>query len=82
MIYVCAMLQNLSYLSETVTMDCDRGNKNLKIMNIFTAATSIHKIHLRFCSKFPFLIPLKTSEKLWFYDVFRGTKRELWEEIG
>ena len=26
------------------------------------------------------LIPLKTSEKLWFSDVFRGIKREHWHE--
>ena len=28
------------------------------------------------------LIPLKTSENLWFSNVFRGIKREHWEEKG
>ena len=28
------------------------------------------------------LIPLKTSENLWFSDVFRGIKSEHWEEMG
>ena len=26
--------------------------------------------------------PLKTSESLWFSDVFKGIKREHWEEKG
>ena len=30
---------------------------------------------------FPF-DPPKTSENLWFSDVFRGIKREHWEEMG
>ena len=29
-----------------------------------------------FLPNVPFLIPLKTSENLWFSDVFRGIKRE------
>ena len=34
-----------------------------------------------FFPMFP-LIPLKTSENLWFSDVFMGIKREHWEEKG
>ena len=34
-----------------------------------------------FFPMFP-LIPLKTTENLWFSDVFRGIKREHWEEKG
>ena len=37
---------------------------------------------LSLSSQFSLLIPLKTSENLWFSDVFRGIKMEHWEEKG
>ena len=40
------------------------------------------KMDLPFSSQCSLLTPLKTLENLWFSDVFRGIKREHWEEKG
>ena len=42
----------------------------------------LNKMNQPFSSQCSLLTPLKTSENLWFSDVFRGIKREHWEGKG
>ena len=55
---------------------------NMRIQKLYHRSKGRRILLKTFFPNAPFLYPLEILENLWFSDVFRGIKREHWEQMG